>query len=617
MEPARRSPRLIALGTTVLAALIAPLAWPGIASAQSSTGTLDGSMFALALAPASGPSANQTLSTAALTTYFSAARCSCPVNLTVTLALSDDGATALGGDTIQATLALGTACDQVTVPCPPVGSPLTLTAQQTTATTTIPSAAVYAAAGASSCATLQQTSTRLWATLLRGSTTVANAPTLVLGVGGTGPQPPTAVTATTADSGLRVSWTSTADATTLSGYQVLCAPGADPAVPPAYDDSCTAALPTGGTGPFATLDPSLLCSGLVASGSSVLVHGLTNGTAYQVAVIAIGVDGTPSLPSAVAQATPGPTLGFDDLYKKEGGSGLGGGCALGGARTASGGGAGWTAALSAMAAITLASARRRRRRRARRGLLAAAGAVAVLAAGPARAGPGDEAYTPSPILAEPADTSATASPRNWNLELRFGPYRPDVDSELADKGLPGRPFAETFGDSNRLMAGLEIDRQVLHRGGTLALGLGVGYWHASAASLSADLTTRTGDTTTLRLIPLSLSLVYRADTFHQRNGFPLVPYAKAGLDCVPWSISDSSKSSSTSGSTLGWHGALGVSLSLDFLDPEAVHALDQDAGVNDTAVFFEVAHYDISGFGASNQLRLGDTTWLAGLMLEL
>ena len=167
------------------------------------------------------------------------------------------------------------------------------------------------------------------------------------------------------------------------------------------------------------------------------------------------------------------------------------------------------------------------------------------------------------------------------------------------------------------MSQLEIDRQLSHRGGTWALGLGGGYYRATARALAADHVTRTGDETALRLIPLSLSAVYRADIWHQRAGFPLVPYLKAGLDATLWAVTDTAKTSAMSGTTLGWHGAAGVSLDLSFLDPESARTLDVDSGVNQFAIFVEVGHYAIDGLGASSALRVGDTTWLAGLMLEL
>ena len=41
------------------------------------------------------------------------------------------------------------------------------------------------------------------------------------------------------------------------------------------------------------------------------------------------------------------------------------------------------------------------------------------------------------------------------------------------------------------------------------------------------------------------------------------------------------------------------------------------AGVNQTAIFFEVGRYALDGFGSSSVLRVGDTTWFAGLSFEL
>ena len=166
------------------------------------------------------------------------------------------------------------------------------------------------------------------------------------------------------------------------------------------------------------------------------------------------------------------------------------------------------------------------------------------------------------------------------------------------------------------MMQLELDRQLLRRaGGTWALGVGVGYAHATGAALEADLKTPSGDETGLRLIPLSAALVYRADILRERYGSPLVPYAKLGLDCTLWHMSDTSQAS-VDGRTFGWHAAAGVTLDLSILDPEASHTMDRESGVNQTAVFVELARYSLDGFGSSAALHVGDTTWFAGLMLE-
>src|SRR5262249_9823124 len=102
-------------------------------------------------------------------------------------------------------------------------------------------------------------------------------------------------------------------------------------------------------------------SDLVSIGTNhVAVKGLENGTTYQVAVVSINADGTPSAVSDVVNVTPMPTLGFDDLYQKDGGTGLVA-CAVGGASSSGGGLA--TAALGALGLVVAARRRRRRRRR--------------------------------------------------------------------------------------------------------------------------------------------------------------------------------------------------------------------------------------------------------------
>src|SRR5262249_6854307 len=136
-----------------------------------------------------------------------------------------------------------------------------------------------------------------------------------------------------------------------------------------------------------------LCSGLVtASSGSVRVQGLANGETYQVAVIAIGADGTPSAPSTVDMGVPGPTFGIADVYKQEGGQAQG--CAVAGRPRLTG------AALArgrALGGLPLVARRRRARRR---GLLALPFVLALCAPGAARAedgAPADGAGAGEPV----------------------------------------------------------------------------------------------------------------------------------------------------------------------------------------------------------------------------
>jgi hypothetical protein len=218
---------------------------------------------------------------------------------------------------------------------------------------------------------------------------------------------------------------------------------------------------------------------------------------------------------------------------------------------------------------------------------------------------------------EPETPAWSPSPRNWNFELRFGPYYPGVDSEFADRGSTARPFEQTFSSKQRLMTGLELDRQILHRGGTLAIGFSFAFYRATANSLAGDLMTRTGDETSLTFYPLALQAVYRADFLHERYGSPVVPFAKLGLDCAIWSVSNTGTGSSTRGRTFGWNAAAGIALDLSFIDAEGMRTMDSETGVNGISLFGEVSHLGLDGFGSSSALRLGATTWVAGLMMEM
>jgi MYXO-CTERM domain-containing protein len=595
-------------GAWIIGAVVVVASATGRARADDAGApTLAATDFTLTVSRVDASGDATVLTADALATYFSVARCACPTSVLVGLTLGGDAAASLGAHAVDAQIMVGNDCDVPTATgCTSVGAALTLAATQPSTTQSVTTSAIFGAGGDATCAAASTSSTRLWAIVRLDGARLPTEPSLALTLGGAGPKAPTAVKAQTAAEGLLVSWTATGDATTLQGHQVLCSPGPATAATARYD-TCAASAPDGGAGPFAALEPQFLCSDLVPVGTnSARVHGLENGRTYDVAVVAVGVDGTPSAASTAAQGTPGPTFGLADLYKQDGGTALAG-CAVAGPGATPP--RAWGVGVALALGLALLIARRRRRL----SVVVLVVGLACLEARPAHA----ELDADSPSLSAPRDDAPlVASPRRWNVELRFGPYRPDVDSEFADRGSDARPFERLFSSSRRLMMQLEIDRQLLHRAGTWALGLGVGYFHATAAALAADLTTPSGDETGLRLIPLSAALVYRADGLRERFGSPLIPYAKAGLDCTLWSMSDTSEAS-TSGRTFGWHAAAGVTLDLSVLDPEAARTMDRESGVNQTAVFFEVARFALDGFGSGSVLHVGDTTWFAGLMLEL
>jgi hypothetical protein len=216
------------------------------------------------------------------------------------------------------------------------------------------------------------------------------------------------------------------------------------------------------------------------------------------------------------------------------------------------------------------------------------------------------------------------SPKRYALELRFGPYSPNVDAEFGGARHPHQVY---FGDGARLMTQVEFDFQFFNRFGTAAVGISVGYFAENGKGRLSEYAEPSGDNTKLSLFPSAIMLVYRADQLWNRLRVPLVPYGKLGLNYTIWSIYNGNDQISAGGGSMGpggrgrggtrgWQGALGLSLALDFIDPGSARELDSETGVNHTYIFAEWAKYEISGLGQSGRLNVGDTSWVAGLMFE-
>jgi hypothetical protein len=255
----------------------------------------------------------------------------------------------------------------------------------------------------------------------------------------------------------------------------------------------------------------------------------------------------------------------------------------------------------------------------RRTLLVLTMLAGVAAAPAARAQVGTEPVGPEVETLE--GQSRFRTPQRFAFELRFGPYRPDVDGEFDGTR---QPYQEYFGSGSKLLTQMEFDYEILHRIGTVAVGLGLGYFSVSAPSPVASGTGMlSADESTFKVVPLSLSAIYRFDYFLELKKFPLVPYGKLGLDWAYWQITDGNDEIATDGlggkargGTLGWHAAVGLAFVLDFVDPDSARAFDADMGVNHTSLVFQFTHADISGLGMSNRLHVGDTNWSLGIMFQ-
>jgi hypothetical protein len=218
--------------------------------------------------------------------------------------------------------------------------------------------------------------------------------------------------------------------------------------------------------------------------------------------------------------------------------------------------------------------------------------------------------TSLPALAE--------SPRAFMAELKFGPWRPDVDKEFATK----TPWSDAFGGGSFLMTQLEFDWEFFKKVGVLAVGGTIGYSQAKGHGRLSDKTKST-DTTSMHLMPLSLSLIYRFDYLERRFKFPFVPVVKGGVDAYFWwvtngvgSVSKAADGTSGKGLTMGGHVTAGIMFLLDSLAPMMAQTLDQEIGVNNTYLFAEYTWNWIDDFGSNKSINLSSRNFLAGIAFE-
>jgi len=204
------------------------------------------------------------------------------------------------------------------------------------------------------------------------------------------------------------------------------------------------------------------------------------------------------------------------------------------------------------------------------------GAALALVAAPALAQGVDE------FGAYGGDSKRGASTKNSAAELRFGAYRPD-----ADQGVNGTPFDDTFGDTLRFVVGVEGDWQVLRLGkfASFGPGFGIGYTKFNAKAPFTDGGGRSEQKTTLALLPMYAVGVLRVDYFVDNTVVPVAPYAKLGFGWAFWWSEiggevDEVNGEKGRGTSIGYQGALGLAIAIDWLDAETSRSFDAMSGVN-------------------------------------
>ena len=587
--------------------LLAAVAFLALAENQVEAVTLTQSDFTFPIYAQNGTAWNL-LSASALAGYFGPHRCSCPVNLSAQPQLTTAGQTDLGNSTVSVNLLLGQNCLASPTSCVSLGQ-VSFSAAQSASLPTFSSNLVFQTVAGSAtvaCGSLTAGSITLWAVLAQDGVALSFPLAMDLTVITTTVGAPTAVTALAGNQGILVAWTPPADTSLVAGYQVLCLPRPAVASAAGYDTACGLDSVSAGSAILTPADPSELCFAEVsATTTQTRLTGLVNGTPYTVAVMAIDPSGGVSPLSPQAVATPEPTMGFYQKYKADGGAAAG--CSLSPLPPSHRSRLGWIAFAAAL--LVWPSRRLRDKRRPKVAGLTCAVVLVVAFSATARAQ--DRAEKSNFDWAENPTTSGTVSPPDWGIEVGMSPYRPNVDGEFKN-GL--HPYTDMFGSSTHLMSEAELDRYLGHGFGSWGVGLRVGYYKVTGTALQADGVSPSGDETGLRLIPVSLSALYRADGLPGFRKVPLVPYLKVGLDGVVWTETSTGESASHTGVTLGWHMAAGMALGLNFLGLGSVKS-GEVAGP--CSLFFEWDYAAIDGLGLGSELHVGDSTWFAGLMFDL
>jgi hypothetical protein len=205
------------------------------------------------------------------------------------------------------------------------------------------------------------------------------------------------------------------------------------------------------------------------------------------------------------------------------------------------------------------------------------------------------------------------------VELRFGPYEPNVDDDLA-----GRPYDQVFGDSTRYYVGAEFDWQALRIPyfGTLGPGFGFGYTRSTSQAITERNGERSDQPTSLSILPMYVVAVARADVIARQTPVPLVPYAKLGIGYALWWVKSGDETARGRdgrvgrGRSYGPQFALGIMLELDWMDLDDARSADAAIGMNHSYLFAEWYRSQLDGFGGDDQLDAGADTWMVGITAE-
>ncbi len=225
------------------------------------------------------------------------------------------------------------------------------------------------------------------------------------------------------------------------------------------------------------------------------------------------------------------------------------------------------------------------------------------------------------IYAEPPPIQPTESDIRGLVSLQFGSYKPNIDGEFGGHG----PYETMFGGGGGLLTALAGQGHVYQGIGKLSIEGRVGFFNKKGFAYGQD-GTESADRTSLMIVPLSASLVYRFDYLQERFRFPLNVSVQVGLDYALWNVKNAGMIADGAtgdgdilvgrGGTWGWHYGVGLYLWLNWIAPSMAAAFDATTGINNTYLFAEFIGRQLDDFGSTKSWDLSDNTFMFGLAFE-
>jgi hypothetical protein len=283
--------------------------------------------------------------------------------------------------------------------------------------------------------------------------------------------------------------------------------------------------------------------------------------------------------------------------------------------------------------------RRRSQRRQHRTvprLVVASAAAAALVAVPALAS-AQSSIMPYWEEESLADETEETGPR-WNVGIKVGPYTPGIDAQYQDQtGSTREPFKDAFRGGMWLPV-LEVDFFILDRFGQLGIGGSAGFtgdganpWVEGSDPNDPKRPRENAPDMKFRMVPLTLTAVYRATQLDDVYGIPVVPYIRGGLAYYIWWMQtpggevarvddcavamEDRRACKASGGSLGLVGSVGLALRAESIDKNAALSM-RESGIQHAGFYIEGSLGWVDGFGSDKRLALGDLTWFGGFNFE-